>query len=118
MNTIEEIAKLEERMRQAELAHDPNFFDEVLDDHFMVLTENGQSALAKTQVVNAHRPEEGLRFSRVEMSDMKIIDHGDAAVVTCRGTYEGTDGNFSLAFMRVWVKKDNRWRIVAAAISN
>jgi hypothetical protein len=29
------------------------------------------------------------KFTRVEMSDMKILDHGTAAVVTCRGTFEG-----------------------------
>lgn len=59
----------------------------------------------------------GAKFTRVEMSDMKIIDHGTAAVVTCRGIYEGPRASASLKFMRVWLKKNNRWKIVAGSIS-
>ena len=49
---------------------------------------------------------------------MKILDHGPAAVVTCRGTYEGPHSRVTLRFMRVWLKKDNRWQIVACSVSN
>lgn len=44
---------------------------------------------AKAKVVAAHRPGAGPKFTKVEMSDFKIVDHGDAAVVTCKGSYEG-----------------------------
>jgi hypothetical protein len=32
------------------------------------------------------------------MSDMKIVDHGAAAVVTCQGTYEGPQAGITLKF--------------------
>jgi hypothetical protein len=40
------------------------------------------------------------------------------AVVTCDGAYEGSPSNFTLTFMRVWLKKDGRWQIIAGSISN
>ena len=49
---------------------------------------------------------------------MKIVDHGAAAVVTCQGTYEGPQISITLKFMRVWLKKYDRWQIVAGSISN
>jgi hypothetical protein len=51
------------------------------------------------------------------MSGMKIVDHGIAAVVTCEGNYKGPKGSHSLKFMRVWVKKSDRWQIVTGSIS-
>jgi hypothetical protein len=42
---------------------------------------------------------------------------GIAGVVTCKGNYEGPKGSHSLKFMQVWVKKIDRWQIVAGSIS-
>jgi hypothetical protein len=52
------------------------------------------------------------------MTDMRIIDHGTAAVVTCKGTYKGLQWSGTLNFMRVWLSKNGRWQIIAGAISN
>lgn len=49
---------------------------------------------------------------------MTILDHGTAAVVTCTGTFEQAQGSATLAFMRVWVKRDGWWQIVAGSISD
>ena len=89
----------------------------MLDDNVVIVSEDGQPFSAKRKVVGAHQLGTGPKFSRVEMSDMKIIDHGTAAVVTCRGIYEGSKSNVSLKFMRVCLKKNNRWKIVAGSIS-
>lgn len=114
--TRQEIVSLEERLREAELAPDPNFFQEHLDDG-MVMVTNGEASSPKAHVVEAHQPGKGTKFNRVEMSDMQIIDHGASAVVTCKGTYEGPKGIQHLKFMRVWVKKAEGWRIVAGTVS-
>jgi len=113
-----EIAAVEERLRLAELAPDPMFFEEALADDAVIVAEDGQPSLAKSKIVAAHQPGKGPKFTRVEMSDIKIFDHGAAAVVTCRGTYEGPQFSSTLKFMRVWVKKNNRWQIVAGSVSN
>jgi Domain of unknown function (DUF4440) len=112
-----EIAALEERLRVAELEPDPEFFEEALSDEVVLVAEDGQAFLAKSKVVEAHQPGKGPKFTRVEMSDMRIVDHGLAAGVTCTGTYESPQSSVMLKFMRVWVKKDNRWQIIAGSVS-
>lgn len=71
------------------LGPDPKFFEEVLADDAVPVSQDGQHSLAKSKVVEAHHPArghgEGPKFTSVEMSDTKIVDHGTAAVVTCRG---------------------------------
>ena len=113
-----EIAALEERLRLAELGPDPKFFEEALAEDAVMVSQNGQPSLAKSKIVDAHQPGSGPKFTRIEMRDMKIVHHGEAAVVTCQGIYEGPQFSGTLKFMRVWVKKSNRWQIVAGAVSN
>ncbi|MBV9584460.1 MAG: nuclear transport factor 2 family protein [Alphaproteobacteria bacterium] len=113
MSTVDEIATLEERLHQAELAPDPAFFEEILADDLLI---DGQRAKAK--IVAAHQPGAGPKFTRVEMSDFEIVDHGTAAVVTCMGRYEGPQWSGTLKFMRVWLKRDGRWQIIAGTVSH
>lgn len=115
---VTEIAALEERLRVAELGPDPQFFEEVLADDVVLVAQDGQASLTKRQVVKAHQPGVVPKFSRVEMRDMKILDHGTAAVVTCQGTYETPESSVMLRFMRVWLKKNTRWQIVAGSITD
>ena len=112
MDAIDEIKQLEERLRQAELGSDPRFFEEYLADDAVI---DGQPQ--KARVVAAHRPEsgQGQKFTKVEMSDFGFVDHGQAVVVTCQGLYEGPQGSHTLKFMRVWLKRDGRWQIIAGS---
>ena len=118
MDTVQrEIAALEERLRLAELGPDPKFFEEVLADEAMLVSEDGQPFQAKSRVVDAHQPGKGPKFRRVEMTDVNIVEHGSAAVVTCRGTYETSESTITLKFMRVWLKTADRWQIIAGSVS-
>ena len=84
-----------------------------------VFEPNGDPSFAKTDVVQAHRPGKGPKFARVEMTDLTIVEHGaSAAVVTCKGTYEAPGGAFTLKFMGLWLRKSNRWQVVAASINS
>lgn len=114
----EEIWALEEQLRQAELGPDPGFFEAHLADEAIMLTADGKGAFAKRQIVEAHRPGGGPKFIRVEMSQMKIVGHECAAVVTCVGRYETAESSFNLRFMRVWVRKTAGWEIVAGTVAN
>ena len=118
MNTRSEITELEEQLRQAELGPDPAFFERALADDAVMVGQDGQPTRAKAKVVQAHQPGAGPKFTRVEMTDLDIVDHGDAAVVTCKGTYDGPNGSVTLKFMRVWLKRGGRWQIVAGSIAN
>jgi hypothetical protein len=109
MSAINEIIELEERLRRAELGPDPAFFEEYLADDAVL---DGQQLKAK--VVEAHRPGSGKpKFDTVEMSNFRFVEHGPAVVVTCRGGYAGPQFTGTIEFMRVWLKEDGRWRIIA-----
>ena len=115
--TTTEISALEERLRQAELGPDAKTFDELLADHVILLSQDGQG-FTKAKVVEAHQPGKGQKFTRVDMREMNMIDYGDTAVVTCQGDYESAKWKGSLRFLRVWHKLDGGWRIIAASVFN
>ena len=112
MSAINEIRQLEERLRQAELGPDPGFFEQHLADDAVI---DGQQQ--KARVVEAHRPGsgKGQKFTRVEMTDFAFVDHDPVVVVTCQGLFEGPGVSQTLRFLRVWLRKDGHWRIVAAS---
>ena len=118
MSTRSEILELEEQLRQAELGPDPGFFERTLADDVVFAGPKGGPAMTKALVVQAHQPGAGPKFTRVEMTDPEIVEHDGAAVVTCKGTYENANGSFTLEFMRVWLKFDGRWQIIAASMAN
>jgi hypothetical protein len=117
MSTVPtEIADLEERLRLAELSRDVQFFKDVLSDDVIMVSMEG-TAFGKQQIVDAHASLQDSKFTRVEMSEMNIVDHGNAAVVTCQGDYEGPNGDYTLQFMRLWLKKGDKWQIVGGSIA-
>ena len=111
MGARDEILALEEQLRQAELGPDPAFFERRLADNAVL---DGQ--LQKAKVVAAHQPGGTAQFTKVEMSDFQLHEHGAAVVVTCTGVYEGPKGSHRLDFMRVWLKQSSEWQIIAASI--
>lgn len=113
MTTDDDIRRLEQQLRRAELGPDAAFFEKHLADDVILDGARGM----KETVVAAHQSDGTAKFSKVEMSDLFIVDHGDAAVVTCTGTYEGAKGPFTLKFMRVWIKRAGRWQIIAGTTS-
>ena len=60
MSTRDEIMALEQRLREAELGPDPDFFEQVLADEVLIDGER-----AKAKVVAAHRPGAGPKFTKV-----------------------------------------------------
>jgi len=120
MSSIEsEILELEERLRQADLAPDPTFFQNYFDDQLVLMADGDIcSHSPKAYIVDRHKPERALKFDRVEIADMKILEQGNTAIVTGFGQYAGPAGNFSCNFMRVWVKKPEGWKVVAGAITH
>jgi ketosteroid isomerase-like protein len=119
MTTVEtEITALEERLRLAELGPDPSVFEELLADDALFVDQSGTAVRAKATVVAAHQPGQGPKFTRVETHNLQIVDHGQAAVVTCESLYEGPQFTGTLKFLRVWLRRpDGRWQIIAGSIS-
>jgi len=120
MSSVEaEILELEERLRQADLAPDPEFFQKYFDDQLVLMADGDIcSHSPKAYIVDRHKPDRALKFDRVEIADLKIMEQGNAAVVTGFSSYKGPSGSFSMNFMRVWVKKPEGWKVVAGSITH
>lgn len=106
----DEVLALEEALRQAELGPDPTFFERHLADDAVL---DGQQLKAK--VVAAHQPGGPAKFTAVEMSDLQLVEHGPAVVVTCNGDYHTPSTTHRLRFMRVWLKSSAGWQIIAGS---
>ncbi|HZS66071.1 MAG TPA: nuclear transport factor 2 family protein [Burkholderiales bacterium] len=117
-NVKQEIAALEERLRQAELGPNAEVFEELLADDAVLVDPHGSATFAKRKVIEAHRPGKGPKFTAVEITDLQIVEHGNAAVVVCTTHFTGPQFTGALKFMRVWLKQDGRWRIVAGSIAS
>lgn len=109
-----EILDLEERLKQADIVSDPEFLDEVLIDGFY-FTGPGGAIYTKEQILQAHHPAGAQKFSRFETSDIRVREFGDTVIVTLRLDMTVQDHDYAFRYTRVWLKRDGRWKIVAAS---
>ena len=114
-----EIETLEENLQQAMLSSDVQVLDELIADD-MVFTMHTGLVVDKQYDLEAHRT--GIfKFTKVDLSDRKIHHYGDCIVVTVKADLAGTFNQQAFSetyrFTRVWVKRQNRWQIVAGHAS-
>src|SRR5215813_6198884 len=106
----EEIMKLEDQWVQSRAVKDPTVTKDLLSDDFLGATMTGQ-AMNKQQHIDAVTA--GTLFAgKAEMTDRKVRIYGDTAVST--GVVTGVVGMDKSRYIRVFVKRNNKWRLVAA----
>jgi ketosteroid isomerase-like protein len=113
------IATLEDKLRQAVLSSDVAVLDELIADD-LVFTMHTGLVVNKQYDLDAHRS--GIfRFTQVKTSDRQIHSYGDCVVVTLKAEMAGSlnDQPFleTYRFTRVWLKRHDRWQIVAGHVS-
>lgn len=114
-NTENQIRELEERLTQAERVLDPAVFEELIDDGFSFVAQDGR-VFGKADVLAAHQPAGAVKFSRYETFDLTVRDLDDAAIVTLRVELTASGTEVELLFTRFWLKRDDRWRIAGGAV--
>ncbi len=67
----DEIRKFVDRLRLAQLGPDADFFDGVLDDNFVAVTEDGSHS-GQDEGGRSHQPGNVPKFTRAEMSDSRL----------------------------------------------
>jgi ketosteroid isomerase-like protein len=113
------IENLEEKLRQAMLNSDVAVLDELIADD-LVWTMHTGNVVDKQFDLEAHRS--GMfRFTSLDIGDRQIHLYGDCVVVTLKvdaaGIYNDQAFSETYRFTRVWVKRQNRWQIVAGHVS-
>ena len=106
----EEIMKLEDQWVQSRATKDPTVTKDLLSDDFLGATMAGQ-AMNKQQQIDGITA--GTLFAgKAEMTDRKVRIYGDTAVST--GVVTGVVGVDKSRYIRVFVKRNNKWWLVAA----
>jgi len=109
-NAEEEIMKIEDQWVQSRATKDPTMTKDLLSDDFLGATMAGQ-AMNKQQQIDAVTA--GTLFAgKAEMTDRKVRIYRDTAVST--GVVTGVVGADKSRYIRVFVKRNNKWRLVAA----
>ena len=117
--TDESLIASEHALRAAQLAGDVAALSILLDDALVFTAPDGR-VIGKDDDLNAHRTG-AIRITSLLPSDERIQEFGDVAVVSVRmemaGTFQGNDFAGPFRYTRVWVRRPDRWRIVAGHVS-
>ena len=106
----EEIMKIEDQWVQSRATKDPTVAKDLMSDDYLGANITGQ-AMNKQQVIDGVTA--GTLFAgKAEQTDRKVRIYGDTAVST--GVVTGNVGADKVRYIRVYVKRNNKWRLVAA----
>ncbi len=110
-----EIEGLEQDWRQALLSSNIGALDHLLADDYLGVTANG--TLETKADLLALRRGGTVKFSELNLSDLKVRVYGDTAVVTSRAEVAGTNGGTDISghyrYTRVYNRREGQWRIVS-----
>jgi len=105
----EEIMKIEDQWLQSRATKDPTMTKDLLADDFLGVIFTGQ-AQTKQQFIDGVTAG-NLFAGKAEQTDRKVRIYGDTAVST--GVHTGAVGADKVRYIRVYVKRNNKWRLVA-----
>ena len=114
-NVEQELIKLENEWGEAIVKRDAASIDRLMADEFIAIYDG--SVFTKAQYLEFVRSmkEEILSFV---MDEWQVRVYGDAGVVMARSTTKtrlaGKETTNQLRFTDIWVKRDGRWKCVAA----
>jgi hypothetical protein len=105
----DEIMKIEDQWVQSRAAKDPTVSKELLADDYLGGSLTGQ-AQTKQQFIDGVTAG-NFAAGKAEQMDRKVRIYGDTAVST--GVHTGAVGADKVRYIRVYVKRNNKWRLVA-----
>ena len=119
MNEVErEITTLENELTHTEMRLDIEALDRTYADDIMVTAPIGL-VVDKPAVMNEVRlAAEKAKIESYDKQDLKVRAYGDDTAVTsyviaAKATFEGTEINRQFCITNVWIRRDQRWQIVA-----
>lgn len=116
MTPSDQIAKQEQELAKAMLNSNVQQLDELISDD-LIFTDHTGRLLDKAADLEAHRSGT-LKIDTLESSGQLIKIFGNTAVVSVLvnigGSYAAEHFKGTLRFTRVWMKRDDSWKVVAA----
>jgi ketosteroid isomerase-like protein len=114
-----ELLRIEEDLHVAFMRHDTKYVGQVLSEDFLAIDANGNGYDRAKQLGEFNDP---TVCEYITPYDMRVKVYGDAAVVTgrtkakCRA--EGADLHVSTRWTDVFIRRDKKWKWVAAQFAN
>lgn len=110
-----QIKSLDQRLNEAAVNGNLAFFAKIMAPGYVGIAPNGM--ILEKSVIAAHYQSGSLHYEAVSDSDIDIRVHEDCAVLTALATVKGHDGEADLTgtyrIMRVFLRRDGDWQIVA-----
>ena len=114
----QELMQLERDIGRANVERDYAFFERVEAEEFIFTDSGGGMTTKKEDVESVKVPANpDSRLLSYEVDDLKVALYGKTAVVwgrsTLKGVRKGQEWTIQSRFTDVFVRRDNRWQIVA-----
>ena len=110
-----QIRSLDQKLNDAAVNGNLVFFAKIMAPGYVGIAPNGM--ILEKSVIAAHYQSGSLHYEAVSDSDIDIRLHEDCAVLTALATVKGHDGEADLTgtyrIMRVFLRRDGDWQIVA-----
>jgi ketosteroid isomerase-like protein len=115
-NVSQTLMDMENQWSKASKAGNADALSGMLADDFVTLDSDG-STYTKPDVLARTKK---AKWQTSELGDMKVMVHGDSAIVTGSWTGKGTDGGGKAydgkeRWVDTWVNSGGKWRCVASA---
>lgn len=109
------LTQKEQEDSQAIVKADTAIIDRDTSDAFLFTAPDGSTS-GKADIMSSLKSGE-LKYESSVLSDFKVMQFGDTAVVTYqsvdKGTYKGQDISGTFRWTDTWVKHGGKWQIVA-----
>lgn len=109
------LMRLEHEDSEAFLKGNTTVLDRDTSDAFVFTSPDGATS-TKADMINSIKSGD-LKFESSVINDMKVMQYGDAAVVTYtttdKGSFKGQDISGTYRWTDVWVKQGAKWQVVA-----
>jgi len=110
-----QITSLNQQLNDAAVKGDLTFFGKTMAPGYVGVAPNGM--ILDKSVIAAHYQSGSLQYEVLADSEIDIRVHGDCAVLTALASVKGHDGETDLTgtyrIMRVFLRHDGDWQIVA-----
>lgn len=119
MNEVEkEVATLEDELTHTEMRLDVEALDRTYADDIMVTAPIGLVVDKPAVMHEVRLAAEKAKIESYDKNDLKVRAYGDntavtSYVITARAMFEETEINRQFCITNVWMRRDQRWQIVA-----
>jgi hypothetical protein len=114
-NAEQQIRKLADELRVAQLKADTNIVEKLYADDYAAIRGDG---VVQTKAQEIESLKSGtLTYEKIDVQDLKIRVYGNTAVATnlifSKGITNGKPRNINIRSTRIWVKRNGNWKSVA-----